>query len=293
MTNVVQMNEIKNETNETVVVSNYAKRIKKQLSASATAWKEVARLFAAAEKEFGLKSDAMRSLLKQTSFSESKAVKLIAISNSKRLQENADTFVCVDAWTVLYAITTLKDDEFERLLEKVDAEAVITQSTVNSVKDKTVSEVDVYMTVFDIQIDENALKSRMFGEDEYNELMTKVKEIQNTVNYVRVQKTKRYENEAARFTDDVETAMNKSIRELFSDESKNSTVSDEDKKRAEEAMENRLYEFAFECLNSIALDEDQQRSDALNTVREKREKKFTDAVKAHDACAFTDIKTAA
>jgi hypothetical protein len=71
MTNVVQMNEIKNETNETVVVSNYAKRIKKQLSASATAWKEVARLFAAAEKEFGLKSDAMRSLLKQTSFSES------------------------------------------------------------------------------------------------------------------------------------------------------------------------------------------------------------------------------
>ena len=58
-------------------------------------------------------------------------------------------------------------------------------------------------------------------------------------------------------------------------------------------MEERDYELAFECLKSIALDEDQQRSDALNTVRKTREKKFTDAVKAHDACAFTDIKTAA
>jgi hypothetical protein len=293
MTNVVQMNEIENKTNETAAVSNYALRIKEKLTVAATAWKEVAQLFAEAANEFGLQSDAMRSLLKQTSFSESKAVKLIAIANSERLQENADTFECVDAWTVLYAITTLKDDEFERLLEKVDAEAVITQSTVNSVKDKTVSEVDNYMTVFDIQIDENALKSRMFGEDEYNELMTKVKEIQNTVAYVRVQKTKRYENEAARFTDDVAKEMSKAIQTLFVDESKNSTVSDEDKELAREAMEERDYELAFEFLNSIALDEDQQRSDALNTVREKRETKFTDAVKAHDACAFTDIKTAA
>jgi hypothetical protein len=71
MTNVVQMNEIENKTNETAAVSNYALRIKEKLTVAATAWKEVAQLFAEAANEFGLQSDAMRSLLKQTSFSES------------------------------------------------------------------------------------------------------------------------------------------------------------------------------------------------------------------------------
>lgn len=293
MTNVVQMNEIKNETNETAAVSDYALRIKAQLSVAATAWKEVAQLFSSAANEFGLKSDAMRSLLKQTSFSESKAVKLIAIANSERLQENADTFECVDAWTVLYSITTLKDDEFERLLAKVDAEAVITQSIVSSVKDKTDSEVDNYKTVFTVQIDECALKSQLFNEDDYNELMNAIQTIQDTMNYVRVQKTNRFENEVARFTDDVEKAMSKSIRKLFTQERKNSTVGEEAKVFATEAMKERDYVAAFDFLNSIALDLDEQRSEAQNTVREKREEKFLEVVNAYDACANTVIKTAA
>jgi parvulin-like peptidyl-prolyl isomerase len=293
MTNVVQMNEIEIVTNETAAVSNYALRIKEQLSVAATAWKEVAELFSSAANEFGLKSDAMRSLLKQTSFSESKAVKLIAIANSERLQENADAFKCVDAWTVLYAITTLKDDEFERLLAKVDAETVITQSIVSSVKDKTDSEVDNYKTVFTVQIDEAALKSQLFNEDDYNELMNAIQTIQDTMNYVRVQKTNRFENEVARFTDDVEKAMNKSIRQLFTQERKNSTVDEEAKASATEAMQERDYATAFDCLNSIALDLDEQRSEAQTTVRQKREEKFLDVANAYDACANTAIQTAA
>lgn len=280
-------------TNEDISVRDYAARIKAEIATAATAWKEVARLFSEAANEFGLKSDAMRSLLKQTLFSESKAVKLIAIANSERLQENVGTFECVDAWTVLYAITALKDDEFERLLEKVDADTVITQSVVNSVKEKAVSEVDNYKTVFTVQIDEYALKSQLFNEDDYNELMNVIQTIQDTMNYVRVQKTNRFENEVARFTDDVEKAMNKSIRKLFTQERKNSTVDEEGKAFASEAMQDRDYVTAFDYLNSIALDLDEQRSEAQTTVRQKREEKFLDVANAYDACANTAIKTAA
>jgi hypothetical protein len=277
-------------SNEDISVRDYAARIKKQISNAATAWHEVARLFAEAVNEFGLKSDAMKSLLKQTNFSESKAVKLIAIANSKRLQDNAETFKSVDAWTVLYAITTLADDEFERLVNDVDEETVITQSVVNRAKAKHEREVDNYKTLFTVQIDECALKSQLFGEDEYNELMNAIQIIQDTMNYVRVQKTNRYENEVARFSDEVEKQMNKNIRKLFAEERKNSKADDENKAIAQEAMQERDYEFAFECLRSIALDIDMQRSKAQSEVRKKREEKFNDKANDYDAYANTDIQ---
>ena len=179
------------------------------------------------------------------------------------------------------------------MLAKVDAEAVITQSIVSSVKDETDSEVDNYKTVFTVQIDECALKSQLFTEDDYNELMNAIQTIQDTMNYVRVQKTNRYENEVARFADEVEKAMNKSIRQLFTQERKNSTVDDEAKAAANEAMSDRYYDIAFAFLNSNALNVDEQRSAAQNAVRNKREEKFIDSANACDACANTAIQQAA
>lgn len=291
MTNVVKMND----DNFAAAVTDYVVRIKNQMNASTTAWKEIACLFAAAEQEFTLQSDAMKQLLKQTKFSMSKAVKLIAIAKSERLQEHEETFARVDAWTVLYAVTTLEDDEFERLLQNVanDEDAVITQSVINHAKTKVELEIDNYKTLFTVQIDECALKSQLFTEDDYNELMNAIQTIQDTMNYVRVQKTNRYENEVARFADEVEKAMNKSIRQLFTQERKNSTVDDEAKATAQEAMQQRDYELAFECLNSVAFDIDEQRSEAQQAVRNKREEKFIDCANAYDACANTVIQQAA
>src|SRR6056297_1943227 len=93
------------KTNEQTAVTEYADRIKKQLAASTTAWRAVADILAAASEEFGMNSDLMRSLLKQTKFSASKASKLISIANSARLSDNAKLFGSVDAWTVLYSVT--------------------------------------------------------------------------------------------------------------------------------------------------------------------------------------------
>lgn len=189
------------ETNVDVAVRDYAARIKEQISNAATAWKEVAQLFAQAASEFGLKSDAMKSLLKQTNFSESKAVKLIAISKSKRLLENAETFNHVEAWTVLYAITALTNDEFDRLLKEVDEATVITQSVVNRAKTKQKREVDDYETVFTIKISATALKA---GEVEYSELQDAVQNIQDTIKYVRVDETALFENDVSRFYNEVQ-----------------------------------------------------------------------------------------
>ena len=205
-------------TNEDIAVRDYAARIKEQISNAATAWKEVARLFAEAANEFGLKSDAMKSLLKQTNFSESKAVKLIAIANSKRLQENGETFNCVDAWTVLYAITTLADDEFAKLLNDIDEETVITQSVVNRAKTKSEREIDDYETVFTIKISASAMKSGEF--DEYGELQDAVQNIQDTIKYVRVDETAFYDNETARLMNDVQNKFQVLATKLVNDQLK-------------------------------------------------------------------------
>ena len=194
--NIIELNNSLVMSNEAVAVTTYATLIKEQIAVSAGAWNEIARLLSAAAEEFGLKSDLMRALLKQTKFSESKAVKLIAIANSERLKTHANIFKHVTAWTVQYAITSLEDDEFARLLSKVDEETVITQSVVDAVKTKEETEVDDYKTVFTIKISAAALKAGMF--DGYAELQEAVKNIQDTIEYVRVDETKMYENDCAR-----------------------------------------------------------------------------------------------
>lgn len=280
-------------SNVTSVVNDYAARIKAQIQTSSTAWKAIADLFAEAANEFGFQSDAMKSLLKKTSFSSSKAAKLIAISNSKRLQQNKDKFNCVAAWTVLYAITTLEDEEFERLLETIDEDSVVTQSLINRVKNPPMREVDNYKSVFMIQIDQFALKSQLFDERDYNELFAAIEKIQNTMNYVRVQKTNRYENEVACFVSDVEKEMNQSIRKLFSSELKKSNVSALTKEQATSAMRERDFEKAFAILSCNTLDLEQQRLDAQKKVRNSREEKFISAANTYDACANTVIQRVA
>jgi hypothetical protein len=209
MTNIIQ-------SNQDVAVSEYVVRIKAEMTKATTAWKSIADILAAAANDFGMQSDLMRSLLKQTQFSESKAVKLIAVANSKRIQDHSADLQSVDAWTVLYQITTLSDEEFQRLLDKLEADEIITASVVNAARDKKERDDNPYQTTFSIQIDKNAIKSAAF--DQYQELHDLLQKIQDTMSYVRVVETPFYENTSASIWRDVERKYHLLATALVNDE---------------------------------------------------------------------------
>lgn len=280
-------------SNQDLAVGEYVARIKAEMTKATTAWKSIAHILAAAVNDFGWQSDLMRSLLKQTKFSESKASKLIAIANSSRLKHHTDDLKSVEAWTVLYQITTLSDEEFKRLLDQVDADTVITQSNVHAVRTKDERKTDNYKTLFNIQIDENAIKSSLFSEDDYNELLIAVQNIQDTMNYVRVLKSARYESEVARFHDDVEREVNKLIRKVFAKEKQSSSASIKNKNLATDLMHDRKYTDAFDTLKATTLDIDGIRTEAQKNVRNKREEKFIHLASDYDAFANTAILQAA
>lgn len=292
-------------TNESIAIRNYAERIKAQIAAATTAWKEVARLFAQAANEFGLKSDEMKSLLKQTNFSESKAVKLIAIANSERLQKHEETFKSVDAWTVLYSITALQDDEFQRLLDKVDDETVITQSVINGAKNKVELEIDDYETVFTIKISASALKS---AEVEYGELRDAVQNIQDTIKYVRVDETALFENDASHFYSSVQTKFQSLATALVNEQMKKyrKTKQDHFKKyglygnlNKDEINELKREGSFIEALQAMGVadvfDETKLYDESHALVVKAREEKFKERLQNISAFAFanTEIQVAA
>lgn len=287
------------QTNEQTAVTEYADRIKMQLAASTTAWRAVADILAAASEEFGMNSDLMRSLLKQTKFSISKASKLISIANSARLNDNANLFTSVDAWTVLYSVTQLSEQEFTQLIENINEGDVITAATVSAARIKDDQEPDPYKTVFSIQIDVNALKATLFSDAEYLELIEAMQLIQDTMDYVRVLRTPKYENEAARFQADVEREMSKLTRKVFAEAKKaykrgeNSELSKTDADAIKVLMENKQYEDAFAAIKSDAFDQAELWSKAKQSVQNKREVKFAEIVRPYDAYANTTIQQAA
>lgn len=294
------------ETNEDIAVRDYAVRIKAQVSSATTAWKEIARLFSDAANEFGMKSDAMRALLKQTNFSESKASKLISIANSQRLQQHADSFKSVEAWTVLYAITALADSEFDQLLNDVDEETVITQSVVNRAKTKKERVIDDYETVFAIKISVSAMKSGDF--DEYSELHEAVQNIQDTIKYVRVDETAFYENEASRLMNDIQNKYKSLATALVNREMKKyrSAKSDYFKKYSmygnlekDEMNELKRESKFLEALDAMGaadiFDQDALYSEAQRLVFKSREEKYKEKIQKIAAFAFanTEIQQAA
>lgn len=287
-------------SNETAVAT-YVDRIKKHMSDATFAWRQIAEILAAAADEFGFDSDKMKSLRKQTGFSKSKASKLITIATSKRLRDHYATFETTNAWTVLYEITKLTDDEFATLLGNVDPDEVITQKDVNNARKKIEKEVDPYKTVFSIQIDVNAIKSGMFSGSDYQELHDAIETIQNTLNHVRVVETNQFDNEAARFYAEIEREFDKVTRAEFNAAKKSYKKRTKDKTlfgpyTAEELaqlMREKDYATAFDALDSDRFDQSRLYNAAINNAYKKREKKFGPLVRPHDEYANTEIKSAA
>ena len=286
-------------SNETAV-STYVAQIKKYIGDATHSWRQIADIFASAEDEFGFTSDKMKSLMKQTGFSKSKTSKLISISKSKRLRDHYNTFRSTEAWTVLYEVTKLTDDEFQNLIGRLDDDEIVTQSQVNAAKTKIVTEVDPYKTVFSIQIDINAIKSQMFSGHDYEKLIEAVETIQNTMNYIRVSESNVFENDAARFLSEINREYNRKVRETwnkarkkFISQCKCERTILELKEDIQSSFKMGDYESAFSFIGSDDFDQNKIMNDATRTVYENREKKFGQNANAPDAFANTEIRTAA
>ena len=286
-------------SNETAVAT-YVAQIKKYIGDATHSWRQIADIFASAEAEFGFTSDKMKSLMKQTGFSKSKTSKLISISKSKRLRNHYNTFRSTEAWTVLYEVTKLTDEEFQNLIRRLGDDEIVTQSQVNSAKTKIVTEVDPYKTVFSIQIDINAIKSQMFSGHDYEKLIEAVETIQNTMNYIRVSESNLIENDAARFLSEINREYNRKVRETWNKARKDfishckcdRTIL-ELKEDIQSSFKAGNYDLAFSFIGFDDFDQNKIMNDATRTVYEIREMKFGLKANSSDAFANTEIKTAA
>jgi hypothetical protein len=287
-------------SNETAV-STYVAQIKKYIGDATHSWRQIADIFASAADEFSFTSDKMKSLMKQTGFSKSKTSKLISISKSKRLRDHYNTFRATEAWTVLYEVTKLTEDEFKKLIGRLDGDEIVTQSQVNSAKTKIVTEVDPYKTVFSIQIDINAIKGGNFCGSDYSELRDLIEEIQNRLNHIRVVETSELDNDAAQFAVELEREFDRAVRKEFSEAKKVYQKSAKDKNlfgfytkdELNDLMKSKNFEEAFSAIDSDRFDQNSLWAKAEQEVSKKRRAKFIPKIRPHDEFANTAIQAAA
>ena len=281
-------------------VDYYADKIKSEIKTATGAWRAVAQLFAAASNEFGTDSDKFKALLIATNFSRSKVYKLIAVANDERLQMYEDTLQSVVAWTVMYEIKTLSDNEFQKFIASVDSDTVITTKEVNAARVKEPVIADPYKTVFSIQIDENALKAQLFSGNEYKELLDAIETIKNTMNYVRVKQTPLFDNDVARLFDEINREYDRQVRKVwnkakidFIASTKCKVTVAEVKEDIQEFIKEGDYAAAFSFIGSDAFDQGKLWEIAARNVHKNREEKFALSASAPDAFANTEIQVAA
>ena len=192
------------------------------------------------------------------------------------------------------------DDEFQKFINDVTTDTIITSKEVNDARVKEAVKFDPYQTVFSIQIDVNAIKAKMFSGEDYKELVDAIETIQNTMNYVRVQETNLFENDAARFHAELNREYNKQVRKAWNDEKKKfiarskceKTIA-EVKKDIQAQFNDGDYDTAFSFIGSDAFDQNKIMNIAAFNVYEKREEKFSLKTSAADAFANTEIQVAA
>lgn len=175
------------------------KTIKTEMAKATVAWKVIAQVFSDAEEQYGSGSDSFSRILKATRFSKSTAMKLIKVARCKRISNNADMLDRVQAWTVLYEISTLTDSQFDELINSICDDDVVTSGMVKKCKDTEPKQVDQYKAAFEIRIDEFALKGGSFDGANYEKLMDLIAQIQNEIPHVRVDSANLYEDSVAKY----------------------------------------------------------------------------------------------
>ncbi len=144
------------------VIDKYVSKINAQLASINVArpWLIVSKSLL--EAQLNLEPTDFRSLTKTLKFSKSRVSKLLTIAKSKRLDTFSDKLERVDAYTTLYEITTLGDDDFAKFeaefLSSTPAK-YIERSDVTKMKSKSTPPTpsSASLTFVTIKLDPNAV----------------------------------------------------------------------------------------------------------------------------------------
>lgn len=194
------------------MVSDFACEIRGYMEDATVAWKNVASAFAQALEMYGFKSGEFRELCDETGFSKSKAYKLAKIAECDRLKAHQGLFAAVESWTVLYAISSLKEHEFERLKEKATdrlgfaKHGMLTMRTVSACKDRVKQDRE-FSTYAVIKIDYKMLIAQKVEGQHVEDFEELLKDIEERVPYLLIEKTNVVEDAQKRYADEIQRKM--------------------------------------------------------------------------------------
>jgi hypothetical protein len=201
-------------------VNEIVSEIQNHLESSIKSWKEIAKLFYIAREQYfleGSENQAYKRILSSTSFHPKTALKLAIVG--KALAENDQKlehpmFEQVQSWTVLYDALTMNDEQIDQLAaemkvkESKEQPAVPSRAVIKRIKDGPTTSDD-YVSVFNIRVDANAIKTGRFTDQSYGEMLDLIERIQSLA-YVRIDKTNAYSNRNEAWV----TAYNEKIQEI-------------------------------------------------------------------------------
>jgi len=201
----------KNQKNS-VSIKKISDDINAKLVESNIVWKEIAILvFTARENYFAdsTKNDAYDELCKTTGFVKSTISKLATIGEFVDRNDRRVTHECmntVHAWTTLYEATTLTDEQFDRLLVKLEERKRdrASRGMILAVKSEGIEKTtDEYVSIFTIKVDANAMRSDHFSSDDYARMTELLSEVQS-IAYTRVDDNRAYDSRQAAYVADIE-----------------------------------------------------------------------------------------
>lgn len=246
-----------NKKPNTRLVTEFISIIEDELRSQNACWSKIGDALAEADSQYGTDSDAYKRVLRTTNISPAKARKLVCISRSPRFKQHEDVFGTVHSWTTLYEVTTLDDDQFGELIETASdplaitkkGHSVVTTSLVAKIKrGNTPVPTDPYKSIFDIRLDENSLKAGEFEGEDYERLMNLVREIQDTVPFIRVDATERVEKQEASYWEKIEKEAKKVRRQTLEDAIKTYKKNDPTWKKWKTMTQKQKKQASMPCL---------------------------------------------
>ncbi|EDP66881.1 hypothetical protein BAL199_17508 [alpha proteobacterium BAL199] len=178
--------------------SEFVELINAELASAIQSWRRIANHLLSATEQYGTDSDSYKMILKAANFSKSKACKLVAIARDTRLARQPTLFDTVQAWTTLYEVTTLTDEQFDKLISAAPENGSVTPAFVSAIKKGEIQKApDAYKVAFNIRIDDAALKSESFTGEHYAKLVSLLKQIQDEILHIRVDNADLFEKNAS------------------------------------------------------------------------------------------------
>jgi hypothetical protein len=276
-----------------IAVDTYAADIKKELTIATSSWKRVAELFAAAQDQFGRNSKAMKELASMTDFTKSKIDKLVQIAKDRRIKKHANMFNAVSAWTVLYDVTLLNEEQFIQLTHKLEIGETLTSKLVNSIrKPKAEQNLANLQSLASIQIDINAIRAGLFEHEDYEELIVTLENLASRIPYIKIMMNDVLSQDIKKQEKEVLYHFDRIVRRNFSEvrtkylNRLSRKINDRDMKELKsELMETtdsllseRQFEEAFCHIDSDEFDEERFWQEAQSKMWGRREEKFKDRV---------------